>query len=158
MARMEHDNEDKNPRKITADLGKALQGSNNFSKMMQEQDAARNAALAGIAKSFGVKNNPVSWMYERLMDYIAEFEAKLKPDQEVGGRLTSFGSDVTFHITNIGYHGPDMLAFDGFDNSGNPIQLLQHYTQMNVLLIALPKQEKEARRIGFRMEEKKNTD
>ena len=151
MARM--DFEDKTPRK-KLDLTSLAGAQTNFSKMMKEQSLAQDQALAGIAKSMSIKNNPVSWMHDRLMNYIAEFEAKLKPDQEVGGRLTSFGADVTFHITNIGYHGPDMIAFDGFDKDGNPIQLLQHYSQMSVLLIALPKQDKEARRIGFRIEEK----
>jgi hypothetical protein len=56
-------------------------------------------------------------------------------------------------IEGLGYFAPDLLAFYGRDAQGTRTQLIQHVSQLNVLLRALPKpEEREApRRIGFRL-------
>jgi len=46
-----------------------------------------------------------------------------------------------------------MLIFRGTDADGRPIELLQHYSQMTVLLCAVPKEKDKPRRIGFILEE-----
>jgi hypothetical protein len=93
--------------------------------------------------------NPAKWAYERLMNYIKEFEAELDDDHEIGARLVSFGQNVTFHIEDIGYHGPDMITFDGRTETMEKVQLIQHISQLSVLLIVVNKQHAKARRIGF---------
>lgn len=95
------------------------------------------------------KTNPAKWAYERLAKCIEEFEGGLDGEQEVGARLVSFGSEVKFHISDMGYYGPDIITFHGYDGEGNQVQLIQHCSQLSVLLIALPKQNAEPRRIGF---------
>ena len=47
------------------------------------------------------------------------------------------------------------MTFYGSDESGSNTQLVQHVSQLNVMLRALPKvkERTEARRIGFRMAE-----
>ena len=99
-------------------------------------------------------SNPAAWAHERLTKQIIKFEASLAPDEEVGGRLVSApGPDGFFHIEDIGYWGPDMIIFYGSNGDGRTVQLLQHHTQLNVLLVALPvKQGAEARRIGFHLQ------
>ena len=52
----------------------------------------------------------------------------------------SFESDSkegVIHIEDMGYWGPDLLIFYGSDQSGRPVELLQHYTQISVLLCAV---------------------
>ena len=65
--------------------------------------------------------------------------------------LVTFGPDVTFHINNVGYWGPDMIVFYGLDIRGQKVELLQHITQLSVLLVAVSKVHDKPRRIGFEM-------
>ena len=90
-------------------------------------------------------------MYKKLMAHIAEFESVLHPDQEVGASMVSFG-DKPFYISGIGYHGNDMIIFYGASLDGEPVKLMQHVTQTNVMLTTMVKRKdhKEAKRIGFR--------
>lgn len=90
-------------------------------------------------------------MYNRLCIQIKDFQNTLDATQEVGASLVSFNPNYVFHIIEIGYHGRDMVIFYGEDNDGKKMTLLQHVSQLNVLLIALPSVDisKPARRIGF---------
>lgn len=105
--------------------------------------------LSALDALADVSANPARWMHERVVRSINDFELALDNDQEVGGRLISFGPDFVFHIEDVGYWGPDMIIFYGRDNLGKKIQLLQHVSQLSVLLVAVDKQQPEARRIGF---------
>jgi hypothetical protein len=97
---------------------------------------------------------PAKWMYERITRQIVEFEQRLSPDEEIGGRFVSAPKEGCFHIEDIAYWGPDMLIFHGRDFDGRPIQLLQHYTQLSLLLCSVPKEKEQPRRIGFVLESK----
>ncbi len=90
-------------------------------------------------------------MFKKLMAHIADFERVLNPDQEVGASMVSFG-DKPFYISGIGYHGNDMIIFYGATPTGQPVKLMQHVTQTNVMLTTMAKRKdhKEAKRIGFR--------
>lgn len=93
--------------------------------------------------------NPAQWMYERLKQYIKDFERHLDDEHEIAARLVSFGEELTFHIEDMGYFGPDLITFFGKNEHGEPVQLVQHVSQLSVLLVALRKQEEVPRRIGF---------
>ena len=90
------------------------------------------------------------WAYERLILYIKNFENLLDAEHEVGMGLTDTGAGV-LRIEGLGYFDPDIVTFYGTDGSGARIQLVQHVSQLNVVLRANPKANKEApaRRIGF---------
>jgi len=93
-------------------------------------------------------------LFYRLVAYIREFEANLDHDHELGARMVSFGAAVQFHIIDMGYWNPDIVTFDGLDEAGHRMKLIQNISQLNVLLIAMPKREEnsEPRRIGFVLE------
>jgi len=93
--------------------------------------------------------NPAKWTHKRLSEYIKTFESELDDEHEVGARLVSFGQAITFHIERIGYYGPDIISFYGFNEQQERIQLIQHVSQLSVLLIAVKKQQEKPRRIGF---------
>jgi hypothetical protein len=57
--------------------------------------------------------NPAAWMYERLVKQIVDFESRLSPDEEIGGRFVAAPKEGAFHIENISYWGPDLLMFVG---------------------------------------------
>ena len=96
--------------------------------------------------------SPAESTYRRLIKYIGQFEMQLDRDHEIGGRFVSFGDDTHFHIADVGYWNPDIITFDGFDKNGNRVKLIQHVSQLNVLLVAVRKMtpsEEPPRRIGF---------
>lgn len=89
-------------------------------------------------------------MHERLMESIKRFEDGLTSEEEAGGRLAQFGSEILIHIDQVGYYGPDIMMFKGATLTGDRVLLLQHMHQLNLLLVALPKRGPTPRRIGFR--------
>lgn len=105
-----------------------------------------------LAKRRLEDKSPAEWAYERMVLYIQEFEKKLDGDHEVGMGLT--GGDMgALRIQGMGYFAPDLITFYGTDMNGATSQIVQHVSQLNVMLVAAPKPdtEQEARRIGFRL-------
>lgn len=91
-------------------------------------------------------------VHANLVAAIADFESGLDDEHEVALGLA--GSDVAIlRIEGIGWIEPDTLTFDGTDDDGTRIRLVQHVSQLNVTLVALPRSdpEGEPRRIGFRL-------
>lgn len=99
-------------------------------------------------------NNPAEWAYERIARQIQEFEQDLAPEEEIGLRLVATPGTSVMHINDVGFWGPDILIFYGTNQHGKPMQLLQHYTQMSILLTAVPAQEDEPKRIGLHLVQK----
>lgn len=95
------------------------------------------------------------WAYERLILYIQNFENQLDATHEVAMGFT--GGDVgVLKIEGMGYFDPDIVTFYGSDANGIKTQLIQHVSQLSVMLRALPKTTGEATpvtRIGFRLAE-----
>jgi hypothetical protein len=87
--------------------------------------------------------------FMRLAHQIARFEESLHDDEEIGARLVSAPNNSVFHVTNLEYRNPDLIIFHGTNEHNKPLQLIQHVTQLNVLLTALPKESETPRRIGF---------
>jgi len=85
---------------------------------------------------------------------LKQFETRLDQEHEIGARLVSFGANLTFHIQDMGYYGPDMIVFYGKNDSGEPVQLIQHVSQLSVLLVAVRKQQPQPRRIGFILDDR----
>lgn len=96
--------------------------------------------------------SPAEWAYRRLVLYIARFEETLDAEHEVAMGFTDGGTGV-IRIEGMGYFDPDIVTFYGTDARGGRVQLIQHVTQLSVLLRALSKRrpEEAPRRIGFRL-------
>ncbi len=101
--------------------------------------------------------SPAECMFKKLMAHIADFEKVPNADQEVGASFVAFG-EKSIYITGIGYHGNDMIIFYGVSAQGQPMKLMQHVTQTNVLLTALKRrpENKQPKRIGFRSKDLQN--
>jgi hypothetical protein len=107
---------------------------------------------AGMAKQGEQPASPAAWAYQRLILYIQNFEEQLDEDHEVAMGFT--GGDIgVLSIEGIGFFDPDLITFYGTDESGTRTQLVQHYSQLNVMLRALRKQPDRPapRRIGFKL-------
>jgi Family of unknown function (DUF6173) len=116
-----------------------------------EGDCAERQPLpASVAKKPSGQKSPAQWAYERLILYVQKFEEGLDAEHEIG--MGFAGSDAgTLHIKGMGYFAPDIVTFYGVDGNGARTQLVQHVSQLNVMLKAAPKIHDKAERIGFQM-------
>ncbi|HPN07083.1 MAG TPA: DUF6173 family protein [Hyphomonadaceae bacterium] len=95
--------------------------------------------------------DPAAWMHQRLVHQVMEFEKNLGPEHEVGGRFVEGPSGEPLHLSNIASWGPDMILFMGEFPDGRKWELMQHYSQVSMLLVAVRKINDEPRRIGFEL-------
>lgn len=108
-----------------------------------------------ISHSESVLNTPeqnlASVFYQQLKAMVIDFNRHLNDNQELGIRLVSFGQTMTFHVERIGYSNPSLIIFVGVSDDGHPLTLVQHVSQINFLLMAVPKPGPELprRHIGF---------
>ena len=97
---------------------------------------------------------PIAYSYsdtqfEIIKKYILRFQASLDQDHDIGLLLTNFGQSVMMEVTQIGYEESVLMVFRGFVN-GQPATLIQHVSQLNFLMMAVPKEpDKPKRKIGF---------
>ncbi|TLP69144.1 hypothetical protein FEE96_02325 [Parasedimentitalea maritima] len=140
-------------------------------EIMTTAEAAESAALpqlhevhadpeakAGLSTVPEALNKPVEtksparWAYERLVLYIKNFEEQLDGEHEIAMGFTG-GDAGVLRIEGMGYFDPDIITFYGTDGGGSKTQLVQHISQLNVMLRALPKPAADtpAKRIGFRL-------
>ena len=120
-----------------------------------EVDAAKGGKKdlpAAVAKKPAKQKSPAEWAYERLILYIQNFEQQLDNEHEIAMGFTG-GDAGVLRIEGMGFFDPDMVTFHGTDTGGAKTQLVQHVSQLNVMLRALPKQveAEEPTRIGFRL-------
>ena len=97
------------------------------------------------------QTNPAKWTSRQFIECIYEFEKSLDDDHEIGARLLSFASEVTFYIQDVGYDDPHMISFSGSNENGEKLQLVQHVSQLNIFLVAMKKRGEEPVRIGFKL-------
>jgi hypothetical protein len=115
---------------------------------MHEVHVDPNTATPDEIKQPSGPKSPARWAYKRLIMYIQNFEKTLDNTQEFAG-----DSSGVIKIEGMGYYDPDIVTFYGLDPSGTKTQLVQHVTQLSVMLRALPKdvEAEEPNRIGFRL-------
>jgi hypothetical protein len=114
---------------------------------------AEQQPLPEAWKERGVdQKSPAEWMYDRLILYIRNFEQQLDAADEVAMGFAG-GDAGVLRIEGVGYFDPDVVTFYGSDDAGGKTQLIQHVTQVSVILRAVRKEEPDepARRIGFRL-------
>jgi hypothetical protein len=97
--------------------------------------------------------SPAEWAYDRLILYIRNFEQQLDASHEIAMGFAG-GDAGVLKIEGLGFFDPDLVTFYGRDDQGAKTQLIQHYSQLSVMLRAVAKEtpaEEPARRIGFRL-------
>ncbi len=106
----------------------------------------------GVQRKPVEDKSPAEWAYERLILYIKGFEQSLDNEHEVAMGLTATGAGV-LKIEGLGYFDPDIVTFYGIDSTGARVQLVQHVSQLNVVLRTERKPEHAVapRRIGFEL-------
>lgn len=126
---------------VPAALDDALDRSMKLIDAQQQQKAEKEYSVtAGRAA-------------QQLYEEILAFEASLDSDQEVGAQLASFGHSVTVHLREVRFQQPGLIVLEGTaEGSGHRVRLVQHLSQLNVLLVAVPLSAPESQRprIGFK--------
>lgn len=109
-----------------------------------------------LAKGLTSRASPAEWAFARLSRMIEDFESKLDQTQEIGVTFVGSPGDASVRIDDLGFWAPDLILFYGKNTYGKPIRLVQHYTHLNVMLSAEPKQveTEPPRRIGFALYER----
>jgi hypothetical protein len=81
--------------------------------------------------------------FEIVKKYVSDFEKSLDNEHEVGMLLTNFGQSQLIAVTHIGYEKSVILVFKGYVINGyissQQATLIQHISQLNFLLVAVPK-------------------
>ena len=104
---------------------------------------------AAVAKQ--KPRSAAEWAYQRLILYLKAFEESLEDGEEAALGFTG-GPDGVLRIRGLGFHAPDLVTFTGVDRGGARVQLIQHVTQLNVALRAVPRTRTDPpARIGFRL-------
>jgi len=104
--------------------------------------------------------NAASEFYTRLVEWINGFDASLDMGHEVGVRLVSFGQAVVFHLEDIGYWDPSLISFRGRTTDDEPVELIQHVSQISILLMKVPRKNpgEPKKPIGFHSDIKPETE
>lgn len=92
------------------------------------------------------------YVAEDILEAVNKYNSRLDEEYEVGVMLASFGQTVTVNITAVGSKGSKLIKFIGYlSEQGTQVELYQHVSQLNFLLISLPRENKEEpkKRIGF---------
>ncbi len=112
--------------------------------LTQRSEALRKQPMA--------QKSPAEWAYERLILYIQNFEETLDNEHEVAMGFTGAEAGI-MRIEGMGFFDPDIITFYGSDPAGMKTQQIQHVSQLNVILRALPTEVDvaEPERIGFRL-------
>lgn len=88
-----------------------------------------------------VDQNLASEFHTRLIKWIHDFDSELDHEHEVGVRLVSFGQTITFHLHDIGYWNPSLISFYGSMENGDPVVLIQHVSQISILLVKMKRED-----------------
>lgn len=93
--------------------------------------------------------NFAEYAIKAIYEEFADFEARLDADQEIGMCIVGGPTGLCFHVREVYRYGGDKLVFVGVDANSKPVRLMQHLTQLNLLMTAVPKVGPTAVRIGF---------
>ena len=113
---------------------------------------SRHEDLPKALQESPAQKSPAQWAYERIIMYINKFEETLDNDHEVGMGFAG-GDTGVIKIEGLGFFDPDIVTYYGTNGAGAKTQLIQHVSQLNVMLTASPKHvdQDEPQRIGFQL-------
>lgn len=120
---------------------------------MQWNELNRTSPFDPAASSVQIKSkDDANTIAEDIVKAVNQYNSRLDEDYEVGLMLASFGQTVTVNIAAIGFEGAKLIRFIGHvSGTGAPVELFQHVSQLNFLLISLPRHNRDEpkKHIGF---------
>lgn len=98
-----------------------------------------STSLPRYSEIESLTNNLASEFCQKLCECIRNFDDQLDETQAVGMRLVSFGQAITFSVSQLGYTDPSLIHFYGRLENEQSVELIQHVSQINFLLTAVPR-------------------
>ena len=108
-----------------------------------------DASFRALKKVMHRQDNHAGDALERICELIELSQSGIGEDVAVGISVAGSGTTAPFRLRSLQASNPDILVFNGVDEKGNVIQLIQHCSQVSVLLVAVPKLDEKPFRIGF---------
>ena len=136
-------------------LTKVMLKSNKQLREFRTSDKANTSDKYDFETSLNAllaQQNFASEFCKKLYTEINEFDSNLNAEDEVVARLVNFGEIIQFGIESIGFSDPSLIIFSGHTSDGSHVQLVQHVSQISILLLSAkrPDPEKPKFPIGFR--------
>lgn len=118
-----------------------------LTKLDLKQSADRESMERGMRERAGYADSMVAALKRQIDPLIQD----LKPDEEIGALLTSFGITLSIRVTTVGHEDPHLIIIKGIvDDADEEVTLFQHVSQVNILFKKVKvKPGKRAHRIGF---------
>jgi hypothetical protein len=92
---------------------------------------------------------PAEQAFESLTNQIRIFERALTGSEAVGAMLASFGQSVLLQVHTVSRAG-QFVCMEGINSNGDEARLVQHFTQVSLMLTKIKvAPEKPRRPIGF---------
>lgn len=92
---------------------------------------------------------PAADVRAAIISKIEYFEGELDKEQETSARLVQWGTSFEFFISDVQSLGDHLIVFIGIDPMGTRLELVQHISQISILLCATKIKSRPARRLGF---------
>ena len=127
---------------------------NSLQQSMSAMEALKEPFTSGVVQMDAppiLKSFTATEVHKHLQRVITDFMDSLKPNEEVGIQLASFGVTHQIVVDSVRALGSNLLVFQGQEN-GLPTTLVQHVSQLNFLLVAVPLEQpgvEPRRKIGF---------
>lgn len=74
---------------------------------------------------------------DKIVELIHDFEKALDADHQAAGTFISLGESTPFLIEDVGFANPYLIVFYGKLKDGSEVRLIQHHTQVSVLLSSM---------------------
>ncbi|MBU3030181.1 DUF6173 family protein [Paracoccus marinaquae] len=109
---------------------------------------APNTAICDEAEQAAVLT-AAEQVFDHIIGRVKQFQADLPEDHELGLHLADFGGRA-LHVRGMGFRNPNIIEFYGMLDGDKQVAIIQHISQLNFLLIAVPPPADQAPyRIGF---------
>ena len=95
------------------------------------------------------RNNPFTGTCKAVRASIEQFEAGLDAEHELSMQLVSFGATVTIRPERVGFSTANLITFHGMTDEGEKVSLVQHVSQVSMMLKAAKKQNAKPKRVIF---------
>lgn len=121
----------------------------NVASPLYSSSHSYNRLHAEMTGSAQARINPFTGTCRAVQSSIEQFESTLDTEHEVAIRLASFGSSVEFRAEEIRFSPSNVVTFQGYTDSGEKVQLVQHVSQVSLLLKAARKLNETPMRVAF---------
>lgn len=104
---------------------------------------------ADLPEGTYARNSPFTGTCKAVRASIEQFEAGLDAEHELAMQLVSFGATVTIRPEKVGFTTANVVTFHGMTDEGEKVHLVQHVSQVSMMLKAAKKQHAKPKRVIF---------